>query len=145
MKLVIQRVLSSSVKVYGQKVASISKGLTILFCAEKSDCKEQAEYLAKKTLNLRIFPNGHGKMDCSCIDIFGEILVVSQFTLAGNCGEGRRPSFERAALPEQAEDLYRHFIDQLSISKLKVVAGQFGADMLVDIQNEGPVTFILER
>lgn len=145
MKIVLQRVLSSSVQVDGGEIARIAKGLTVLFGAEKDDREGHAEYLADKTLNLRIFPDDQGKMNRSCLDIRGEILVVSQFTLAGDCTKGRRPGFDRAALPEQAEKLYRFFVDRLSASGLTVTVGQFGADMLVDIQNDGPVTFILER
>ena len=131
--------------VNGREITKISKGLTILFGVEKNDSNKQAEYLAEKTLNLRVFHDEQRKMNRSCLDIGGEILVVSQFTLAGCCEKGRRPDFARAALPEQAEKLYRFFIDQLLASGLKVATGQFGVDMLLDIQNDGPVTFILER
>lgn len=145
MKLVIQRVKSSSVHVDGEEIAAISSGLMILFGAEKGDTAEAVKYLADKTLRLRIFPDRQGKMNLSCLDFKGEILVVSQFTLAGDCSRGRRPGFDRAARPEDAEGLYNNFIEELSESGLKVAEGKFGADMLVDIQNDGPVTFILER
>ncbi|MFQ5717473.1 MAG: D-aminoacyl-tRNA deacylase [Nitrospinales bacterium] len=145
MKLVLQRVLNSSVHVDGREIARISRGLTILFGAEKGDTGKQAEYLAEKTLTLRIFPDLRGKMNRSCLDIGGEILVVSQFTLAGDCSKGRRPGFDRAAPPDVAENLYRLFIERLAASGIKVAAGKFAADMRVDIQNDGPVTFILER
>ncbi len=145
MKLVIQRVKSSSVLVGGEEIASISTGLTVLFGAEKGDTVEAVEYLADKTLRLRIFPDSQGKMNFSCADIKGEILVVSQFTLAGDCSRGRRPGFDKAARPEDAEKLYNKFLEELSGAGLKVSAGKFGADMLVNIQNDGPVTFILER
>ncbi len=145
MKLVIQRVKSSSVVVGGEEIASISTGLTVLFGAEKGDTMEAVEYLADKTLRLRIFPDSQGKMNLSCEDIKGEILVVSQFTLAGDCSRGRRPGFDKAARPENAEKLYNKFLEELSGAGLKVSAGKFGADMLVNIQNDGPVTFILER
>lgn len=144
MKLVLQRVLSSSVRVDGQEIARIGKGVMVLFGAEKGDSQEQAQYLAEKTLNLRIFPDEQGKMNRSCLDIGGEILVVSQFTLAGDCTKGRRPGFDRAASPDLAEKLYRVFIDRLLAGGLTVAAGKFGAEMLVDIQNDGPVTFLLE-
>ena len=145
MKLVIQRVKSSSVLVGGEEIASISTGLTVLFGAEKGDTVEAVEYLADKTLRLRIFPDSQGKMNFSCADIKGEILVVSQFTLAGDCSRGRRPGFDKAARPEDAEKLYNKFLEELSGAGSKVSAGKFGADMLVNIQNDGPVTFILER
>ncbi len=145
MKLVIQRVKSSSVLVGGEEIASIATGLTVLFGAEKGDTVEAVEYLADKTLRLRIFPDSQGKMNFSCADIKGEILVVSQFTLAGDCSRGRRPGFDKAARPEDAKKLYNKFLEELSGAGLKVSAGKFGADMLVNIQNDGPVTFILER
>lgn len=145
MKLVIQRVLSSSVHLEEKEVSRISKGMTVLFGAEKEDTEEKAIFLAKKILNLRIFSDDKGKMNRSCLDIGGEILVVSQFTLAGDCTRGRRPGFDRAAEPAAAEGLYRLFIDQLATSGLRIVSGIFGADMRLDIQNCGPVTFVLER
>jgi len=117
----------------------------ILFGAEKGDGDEAVNALADKVLNLRIFADDQGKMNRSCIDIEGEILVVSQFTLAGDCSRGRRPGFDNAAAPEDAERLYKNFIKKLVESKLKIQEGQFGADMQVDIVNDGPVTFILER
>lgn len=145
MKIVLQRVKSSSVRVDGKEIASISRGLLVLFGAEKGDSEEAVKYLADKTLNLRIFPDGEGKMNLSVVDIAGELLVVSQFTLAADLSKGRRPGFDRAAPPAEAETLYKQFIRELSTSGLKVAEGIFGADMLVDIQNDGPVTFILER
>lgn len=145
MKLVIQRVLSSSVQVDGLEIARIGKGLMVLFGAEINDADPAVKYLADKTLNLRIFPDERGKMNFSCKDIGGEILVVSQFTLAGDCSAGRRPGFDRAAPPELAEALYKKYMEELRVSGLRVACGQFGADMLVDIQNDGPVTFIMDR
>lgn len=145
MKLVIQRVLSSSVQVEGREVARIGRGLMVLFGAESNDAEPAVKYLADKTLNLRIFPDDQGKMNFSCKDMGGEILVVSQFTLAGDCSAGRRPGFDRAAPPALAEALYKKYIEELKASGLRVACGEFGADMLVDIQNNGPVTFILER
>ncbi len=145
MKIVLQRVKRSSVSVGGEQISSISRGLMVLFGAEKGDTEEALKYLADKTLNLRIFPDDEGKMNLSVKDIAGELLVVSQFTLAGDCSKGRRPGFDRAAPPAEAETLYKKFIRELSESGLTVAEGKFGADMLVDIQNDGPVTFILER
>ena len=145
MKIVIQRVKSSSVIVDGAEIGAITKGLMILFGAEKEDTGDALKYLADKALNLRIFSDSEGKMNLSCKDINGEILVVSQFTLAGDCSRGRRPGFDRAAPPGEAEALYNDFITELSFSGLKVETGRFGADMLLNIQNDGPVTFILEK
>jgi D-tyrosyl-tRNA(Tyr) deacylase len=117
----------------------------ILFGAEKGDSDEAVNALADKVLNLRIFADDQGKMNRSCLDVKGEILVVSQFTLAGDCSRGRRPGFDNAAAPEEAEGLYQNFIKNLVESKLKIQEGRFGAHMQVDLVNDGPVTFILER
>ena len=145
MKIVVQRVLRSSVTVGDEVVGEIGHGLMILFGAEKGDGDEAAKALAEKVLNLRIFADDQGKMNRSCLDIQGEILVVSQFTLAGDCSRGRRPGFDNAAVPEEAERLYKYFVKKLGESKLKIQEGRFGADMQVDILNDGPVTFILDR
>ncbi len=145
MKLVLQRVAHSSVCVDGDEIARIGKGLMILFGAEKNDCEESIKWLAEKSLNLRIFPDENGKMNLSVQDIGGEVLVVSQFTLAGDCSKGRRPGFDRAALPEEAERLYRLFVEAVGALGLKVCEGRFGADMKVELLNDGPVTFILEK
>jgi D-tyrosyl-tRNA(Tyr) deacylase len=128
-----------------EMIGEISRGLMILFGAEKGDKDEAVYALADKVLNLRIFADDQGKMNRSCIDIEGEILVVSQFTLASDCSRGRRPGFDNAAVPEEAERLYQNFIKKLAESKLNIQEGRFGADMQVDIVNDGPVTFILER
>ncbi|MDH5457330.1 MAG: D-aminoacyl-tRNA deacylase [Nitrospinota bacterium] len=145
MKIVVQRVLRSSVSVNDEVIGEIGRGLMILFGAEKGDEDEAVDALADKVLNLRIFADDQGKMNRSCIDIAGEILVVSQFTLAGDCSRGRRPGFDNAAVPEEAKRLYQNFIKKLDESKLNIQEGRFGADMQVDIVNDGPVTFILER
>jgi D-aminoacyl-tRNA deacylase len=145
MKIVLQRVLRSSVSVNDEVVGEIGRGLMILFGAEKGDADEAVNALADKVLNLRIFADDQGKMNRSCLDVQGEILVVSQFTLAGDCSRGRRPGFDNAAPPEEAERLYRNFVNALDESKLNIQEGRFGADMQVDIVNDGPVTFILER
>jgi D-tyrosyl-tRNA(Tyr) deacylase len=126
-------------------VGEIGKGLMILFGAEKGDRDEAVNALAEKVLNLRIFADDEGKMNRSCLDVKGGVLVVSQFTLAGDCSRGRRPGFDNAAAPEEAERLYKNFIKKLVVSQLKIQEGRFGADMLVDLVNDGPVTFILER
>ena len=145
MKLVLQRVARASVYIDGQPVAKISKGLLILFGAEKQDNSDMVHYLADKALTLRIFQNDKGKMNFSCLDVSGEVLVVSQFTLAGDCTKGRRPSFDNAAQPKEAESFYRQFIEKVSESGLNVKEGQFGADMQVELVNDGPVTFFLDR
>lgn len=145
MKLVLQRVARASVCIDGRTVATISRGLLILFGAEKLDGPDKVRYLADKALTLRIFPDTQGRMNLSCLDISGEVLVVSQFTLAGDCTKGRRPGFDNAAQPEDAESLYRQFIEKVSASGLTVKEGRFGADMQVELVNDGPVTFILDR
>ncbi len=117
----------------------------ILFGVEKGDEDRAAGALAGKVLNLRIFDDGQGKMNLSCLDVKGDILVVSQFTLAGDCSRGRRPGFDNAAAPEEAERLYKNFVKKLAESKLNIQQGRFGAHMRVNIVNDGPVTFILER
>ena len=145
MKIVLQRVLRSSVTVRNEVIGEIGRGLTILFGAEKGDQGDAADALADKVLNLRIFADAQGKMNHSVLDIRGGLLVVSQFTLAGDCSRGRRPGFDNAAPPEEAERLYQKFAARLAESGLDVQQGRFGADMQVDIVNDGPVTFILER
>ena len=145
MKIVLQRVSRASVTVKGEVIASVSKGLLILFGAEKNDDEDKVQFLAEKTLNLRVFPDEKGKMNLSCLNIGGEVLVVAQFTLGGDCTKGRRPGFDNAAAPDAAQSLYQKFIQQISVSGLKVATGEFGADMQVELVNDGPVTFTLER
>ena len=145
MKLILQRVSRASVLVNEEEVSSIDKGIVVLFCAEKGDGERQADFLADRTLNLRIFADDKGKMNFSCLDVEGSILVVSQFTLAGDCTSGRRPGFDRAADPGIAQRLYEYYAELLSRSGLKVGLGKFAAAMKVHLINDGPVTFILER
>jgi len=145
MKIILQRVTRASVVIKEERIATISKGLLVLFGVEKNDDEEKVIFLADKTLNLRVFPDGKGKMNLSCKDICGEILVVSQFTLVGDCSKGRRPGFDNAAPPDVAQLLYQKFIQQISQSRLKVATGKFGVDMQVELINDGPVTFSLER
>ena len=145
MKIILQRVTQASVVIKGERIAAISKGLLVLFGVEKHDDEEKVIFLAEKTLNLRVFPDGKGKMNLSCMDICGEILVVSQFTLAGDCSKGRRPGFDNAAPPDVAQLLYQKFVQQISKSRLKIATGKFGVDMQVELINDGPVTFTLER
>ena len=145
MKIILQRVTRASIVIKGERIAAISKGLLVLFGVEKHDDEEKVIFLAEKTLNLRVFPDGKGKMNLSCIDICGEILVVSQFTLAGDRSRGRRPGFDNAAPPDVAQLLYQKFVQQISKSRLKIATGKFGVDMQVELINDGPVTFTLER
>ena len=144
MKIVLQRVAQASVRVGGEDIATISRGLLVLFGAEKNDDETKVLFLAEKILNLRIFSDERGKMNLSCLDISGEVLVVSQFTLASDCSKGRRPGFDNAAPPNEAKSLYKNFIRQISKSGLNVNTGEFGADMQVELINDGPVTFTLE-
>ena len=145
MKLILQRVAGASVYVDEEKIANINRGILVLFGVEKGDGEDQTSFLAEKTLNLRIFPDDSGKMNFSCVDIGGDILVVSQFTLAGDCSRGRRPGFDRAADPDTARTLYESYVELLNRSGLKVAMGRFAADMKVQSVNDGPVTFLLER
>jgi D-tyrosyl-tRNA(Tyr) deacylase len=144
MRVVIQRVKSASV-VAGTEVAGrIGKGLLVLLGVAISDNIEDAEYLADKTVNLRIFEDENQKMNRSLLDIGGEILVVSQFTLLGDCKKGRRPSFVNAAPPELADKLYRQFVDRIRQKKVSVKTGRFKANMAVSLINDGPVTLIID-
>lgn len=145
MKLILQRVACASVCVDEEEIANINRGILVLFGVEKGDGEDQTSFLADKTLNLRIFPDDNGKMNFSCVDIGGDILVVSQFTLAGDCSRGRRPGFDRAADPDTARTLYEGYVELLNRSGLKVAMGRFAADMKVQSVNDGPVTFLLER
>ncbi len=145
MKIVVQRVLRSSVTVGGEVIGEIGRGLMVLFGAEKGDGDSAVDALAEKILHLRIFADDQGKMNRSCIDVKGGILVVSQFTLAGDCSRGRRPGFDNAAAPADADRLYGNFVGKLKNFGLNIQEGRFGADMQVELVNDGPVTFILER
>ena len=144
MKLILQRVSGASVLVDGEVIASINKGILILFGVEKGDGKEQVSFLVDKTLNLRVFSDENGKMNFSCIDVRGDILVVSQFTLLGDCSRGRRPGFDKVADAVTARDLYEYYVELLCKSGLKVDTGKFGADMKLQLVNDGPVAFLLE-
>ena len=144
MKAVIQRVSEASVRVDGATVGAIGQGMLVLLGVEKGDDSAAADWLAEKIVNLRIFEDTAGKMNLSLHDISGELLVVSQFTLAGNCATGRRPSFDAAALPDEANRLYELFVAKVRGMGLPVATGVFRADMKVGLVNDGPVTFILE-
>ncbi len=144
MKAIIQRVSKASVKVDSQKIAQINHGMLILLGVKKGDTEKEVELLAKKTANLRIFSDKEGKMNLSLLEIDGQAIVVSQFTLYGNCKKGRRPSFIDAALPEKADFLYQHYVQCLKNENISVQTGHFQAMMQVEIVNEGPVTIILD-
>ena len=144
MKIVVQRVSQASVKVNGEIVGEISQGLLLLIGIEENDEKEDAEWLSKKILDLRIFSDEEGKMNCSVKDINGEILCVSQFTLIADYKKGNRPSFIKAAKPEKAVPLFEYFKGLIKSSGLKTESGVFGADMKVSLLNDGPVTIVMD-
>ena len=144
MRALIQRVKEASVSVDNNIIGSINNGILVFLGVGEGDKKEDADYLVDKIINLRIFEDDKGKMNLSAIDQQKEILVVSQFTLYGDCSQGRRPSFFQAASPKRAEELYDYFVDQISESELKVETGKFKAMMDVDLINDGPVTFWLD-
>lgn len=145
MKALLQRVKQAGVTVNNQKVAQIEHGLLIFLGVEKNDTQQQADYLAKKSAHLRIFEDENQKMNLSVLDVKGKIIVVSQFTLAGDTSRGNRPGFENAAAPDIAKDLYLYFSEQLKSYGVEVQNGIFQADMKVDLINDGPVTFMLEK
>ncbi len=144
MRAVIQRVLESHVKVDGEVVGSIGKGLNILLGVKKGDTYEDIQKLVKKIANLRIFEDERGKFQHSLLDIGGEVLIISQFTLYANVKKGRRPSFEEAEEPTRAKELYELFVEEFKKTGLKVETGIFGAMMEVYIKNWGPVTVIVD-
>ncbi|MFH1428117.1 MAG: D-aminoacyl-tRNA deacylase [Candidatus Margulisiibacteriota bacterium] len=143
MKCVIQRVRESHVEIDGKVISRIQKGLNLLLGIEAGDMKEDVNKLVSKIIALRVFGDELGKMNLSIQDIDGEALVISQFTLAASLRKGRRPSFDNAEKPEQANRLYELFVSKLS-EHVKVQTGEFAADMKVFIVNDGPVTFILD-
>jgi D-aminoacyl-tRNA deacylase len=144
MRIVLQRVARASVEVAGETVGSIDRGLLVLVGVKRTDTQAQADFLADKTLNLRIFSDEAGKMNRNVRDAGGAILVVSQFTLYGDCRKGRRPGFDEAAPPEQARHLYEYFVERLRVAELVVETGVFQASMQVSLINDGPVTFVLD-
>lgn len=144
MKLVIQRVKRASVVVEGERVSEIEAGLLVLCGVGHDDSEFDARYLAKKTAGMRIFEDADGKMNLSVGDVGGEILSVSQFTLYGDCNKGNRPSFIRAARPEQGEALFDAYVQALVELGFPAQTGVFGADMKVDLLNDGPVTIVVE-
>lgn len=145
MKAVIQRVESASVSVEGKIAGACEKGFMLLFGAAKGDTEEDAELLARKTANLRVFCDENGKMNKSVLDIGGGILAISQFTLCADVKKGNRPSFTDALEPQRAEELYGYFCERLKAEGVsRVEKGVFGADMKVSLVNDGPVTIIFD-
>jgi len=145
MKFVIQRVKNASVEVEGKIVGEINKGFLVLIGVTHEDTTEQADYLVKKLVNLRVFRDEEDKMNLALKDIGGELLLISQFTLYANCEKGNRPSFVEAAKPDKANELYQYIIKECKKEIDVVETGIFGADMKVTLLNDGPVTIILEK
>ena len=144
MRALVQRVTYSKVEVDQEVVGEIGAGLLVLLGVSRSDGTAEADFLAEKIVNLRVFEDDKGKMNCSCLEKRKEILIVSQFTLLGDCRKGRRPSFVQAAPPDKAEKLYTYFVSQVRSKGLRVATGRFQAKMAVSLVNDGPVTLIVE-
>lgn len=144
MKALLQRVAAASVSVDEELIADIGKGLLVLLGVEKGDTGGDLDYIAGKIRNLRIFEDEAGKMNLAIIDVAGEALVVSQFTLAADCRKGNRPSFDNAEDPERAEEMYREMVNKLSGDGIRVSEGRFGAHMKIRLINDGPVTILLD-
>jgi D-tyrosyl-tRNA(Tyr) deacylase len=145
MRVVLQRVSRASVKVEGKVAGEIGRGILLLVGVHNEDTPECADVLATKCAELRIFPDAEGKMNLGCKEIGGAALVVSQFTLYGDCQKGRRPNFMDAARPEKGQELYDYFVKRLRLELGQVETGIFGAMMEVELVNDGPVTLILEK
>lgn len=144
MKVLLQRVTRASVNVGGGEVARIGRGVVCLVGVARGDTEDDARYLVEKTINLRIFPDEAGKLNLSVLDVEGQILAVSQFTLLADSRRGRRPSFTQAAAPVDAEKLFNRFVELARAAGSKVETGCFQRHMLVDIHNDGPVTILLD-
>ncbi len=145
MKLVVQRVKNAKVEVDEKTVGSINQGFLVLLGVTHTDTRSKADYLVKKLCNLRVFEDENGKMNLGLKDVEGELLIVSQFTLYADCSQGNRPSFINAAKPDAANELYEYFCEKCKEQNIKVEKGIFGADMKVNLLNDGPVTIILEK
>ena len=144
MKVLLQRVTRASVSIAGEVVGKINQGLVVFVGVASSDTEKDAQYLAQKTANLRIFADDEGRFNLSALDIKGELLLVSQFTLLADTRKGRRPSFVEAAPPAQAEELFERFVKETRATGLKVETGRFQQYMQVEIHNDGPVTILLD-
>ena len=144
MRALVQRAARGSVDVAGERIGEIGPGLVILLGITHSDTEKEAAFVAEKCMNLRIFEDEAGKMNRSLLDIKGEVLIVSQFTLYGDASHGRRPSFTEAARPEQANPLYETFVDLCRGYGVRVATGRFGAEMKLSLVNDGPVTIMVE-
>ncbi|MEY8000331.1 D-aminoacyl-tRNA deacylase [Clostridium sp. Mt-5] len=144
MRAVVQRVKSSKVEVDGEIIGEIGRGLNVLLGISVEDNNEDIPYMKDKILNLRIFEDENGKLNKSLLDVKGELLIISQFTLYGDCRKGRRPSFIRALSGDKANDIYERFVRECKNSIDRVQTGKFGADMMVTIENDGPVTIMID-
>lgn len=144
MRFVVQRVTSANVVVEGDKIGEIGKGFLVFIGVEDSDTKEIADKLVKKLIGLRIFEDENGKTNLSLADVEGELLLVSQFTLYADCKKGNRPSFIRAGKPEMAEEMYEYIIEECGKQIKNVQTGKFGADMKIELRNDGPFTILLD-
>ena len=144
MRVLLQRVTQASVSIDGEEVARISKGLVCLVGVAQGDTESDARFLAGKVVNLRIFSDEAGKFNLSLVDVNGELLAVSQFTLLADARKGRRPSFTQAALPVEAEALFNKFVELARATGLRIETGRFQKHMLVEIYNDGPVTILLD-
>ena len=145
MKLLVQRVTQADVKVNNEIVGNIKQGLLVFLGVEKGDTTAQADYLANKLINLRIFEDDNGKMNLSVQNINGGILLISQFTLAADTSRGNRPGFDNAEIPEKAKQMYEYFIQQLKLKGIPPQPGIFQAEMKVSLVNDGPATFLLKK
>ena len=144
MRAVVQRVSSAHVTVHGHEIGKIGRGLLVFVAVGIGDDKADVAYLADKILGLRLFEDDNGKMNLSLVDTGGDVLVVSQFTLLGDCRRGRRPSFDRAEIPKKAREIYGNFVASLRATGVKVETGEFQAVMDVELVNDGPVTLLLD-
>ena len=144
MKVLLQRVKQANVSVNQQTVGEISQGLLLFIGVEQDDCRQTVDKLVTKVTKYRVFSDEHGKMNLSVLDIAGECLAVSQFTLAAQTNKGLRPGFSTAMAPAESESLFDYFVEQLRSQVEKVATGRFGEDMQVSLVNDGPVTFMLE-
>lgn len=145
MKLVVQRVTNASVTIDGKVIGEINNGFLVLIGIGNNDTEENADYLVKKLIGLRVFGDENDKMNLSIKDVNGELLLISQFTLYADCKKGNRPSFVDAAKPDISKPLYEYFVEKCKKQNIKVETGKFGADMKVSLLNDGPVTIILEN